>query len=664
MDLIKYCLNLKELWARDRRDLLEFRWNRNRAAFDCDTELFDSYAGVWKSYMGEDIDRPITEEEFVSDEEVKKGSRRWRSRTFMPIAKQKTVALSNLINDQVFRGNKVPFQCDIYPGLYANAEQFAELNQRRTMIENKLNEMLQRTNTPKAMKNVSLSGCIYGEGYLRKTIESLEFRRLNESGQVEIEYKDYLSAEFVSVWDIYRDLQFDNIDDGQGICQRTFVSIADVKRWMDEGSDESYWLPDMLKPAIDSLGRVSDNKINTAIDDSLSPRLRDIDEVSAKYEYLEFWVRVPSSLAEAYEKNKNIDTSINVDLDVDEEVEYAYVLCGILGEEIIRYNRSSRGDHPFYRFEMEHDPDSVGGISVIDNVINEQIVLNGMIRCYEDNKKLSANLVFAADDSAFVGDFKDWYPGADLKLEGRRNVNEAIQQLTIRDVGDTLVNGIQMFMQFADMSSNLPREQQGMPSNNPQTAFEIQQRLERSGKYVGQVISNLDDHVIEPFINDCYEWLAADPEFADLGMAFKVNALGFASYESRALRQQALMQLTALMAQNPDWREKMSADYFLGEIAKSLGIPPAQFIKSPEVIAQEKQEMENSPEYQLNMKKIQAEVAKAEAEVFKLEAETENIKADTVAETVESTMNQATKMGSSVPIASEDMPNEILKTTM
>ena len=652
--LVRFCNKLLDTWKRDRQTLLEPRWNRNRAAFECDTDEFDMYAGVWKAYQG-GSDRPITEDEFYDKDFEGNSCRDWHSRTFLPISKQKAVALTNLINDQVFRSNRIPFQSQIYPDLYADEAQYAELDERRTKIQDKLYEMLDRTDAVKGFKDCVRTASVYGEGYVRKVVQRVELRSVTKEQGIRTEYKDYLGAEHVSVWDMFRDLQFDDLDDGDGLCQRTFVSIADMQRIVTEEGEDSYWLPDQLKCAVSELHRGSDYSGDNT---SVNPRLRDFSDFSSKYEYYEFWVRVPARLAEDFERKACVD--IDVEIENEDYLDSVYVLCGVLGNTVIRYARVERGDHPFYRFEFERDPDRVGGISVIDNVVNEQIVLNGMIRSYEDNKKLSSNLILASDEAAFVGDYKDWEPGLDLKLRGRRNINEAIQQFIVADVGDTLVSGIQMFSQFADMSSMIPREQQGMPSNNPQTAFEIQQRLERSGKYVGQIISHLDS-VLEDYVNDCYEFLCEDPEFADLGMAFKMTALGFSSYEARALRQQGLMQLMALINQNPEWKAKVNADFFLEESAKSVSIPPSQFVKSDEKLEEEQQQREADPLYQMNMKKMDLEIRKLAAEVKETESEAVLNNAKAASEGVSSGIKKTESLSTTVD-PKQNLANELLST--
>lgn len=633
-DLTDYVLGLYRRWGDDRRVQLEDKWNKNRAAFMRDVEQFDDLAGVWRQYQKGEAPVPATTEEFMEDKgDLVKNQVSWHSKTFLSVIKQKVVSGANLVNDQVFKGNKVPFQFDIYTSIYKTNEEWEIINDKRNEISKELIRMVNRTGVAKEMR-LTVFGCaLYGEGYFKKKIEIVETKsnRLNAFDQIEtiLEEEEMLSGDNVSVWNIFRDLQFSNIDDGDGLIQREFVSTADMRAKLEDEGEEFYWIEDSLEEAILSVESGSTDNIagSTPLDaqntESVSPRIRNLENYSAQHEYLESWVRVPTFMVDKLETL--IETGEYDDSDNDEEINgyYSYILLGLFNGFAVRYTRTEKGGHPYYRSIWEEDPDGGAGIGVADNVEGDQVVLNGMIRNYEDNKKLSANILLACNRDILGGDFKDWYPGKEIELEGVKDVREAIQQLVIVDTGDSLMSGIEMFMQFADMSSNIPRSQQGMQTENPATAFEIQQTLERSGKYIGTVITEFDNRLLEPYLNDAYEWLSLKPEFEDLGGAFRVTALGFSSYEARALRQQGLMAIFAMISQNPEWQKLVNGDYFLREIARGQGIPPEEFVKSKEKLQEEALAESNSMEAQLANQQMALAIEKLSFEVAKIKSERE-----------------------------------------
>ena len=118
----------------------------------------------------------------------------------------------------------------------------------------------------------------------------------------------------------------------------------------------------------------------------------------------------------------------------------------------------------------EIDLDGISGTGVADNVESVQMVLNGMVRAFEDNKKLAANVIVAIKKALLLewsGTFK---PGELIEVaEEAKSAAEAIQQIIIQDVGETLLSGIALMERYAEEGSMLPKILQG-------TAFEKQKR--------------------------------------------------------------------------------------------------------------------------------------------------------------------------------------------
>jgi hypothetical protein len=621
-NLYEYSHGVYDRFSRDRAISLERKWNKNRAAFSRDTLLFDTYAGSWRPYQDKRIMVPATEEQFdEAGADDPASALDWRSDTFMTTTKQKVVAGANLVNDQLFKNGDIPFALDLFGTVIGDAANYEILNNKRTNLEQHIKETSRRTDTVKGMKKTVQSASLYGEGYFKMAMETIVYtsHRINkDTGKVETAYEelDFLSGDCISVWDIFRDLSVSDITTGDGIIHRSFVSVADLDDFI-EGGEDDFWDTDALEVVRRrnndtgnmNVGHAMPTPISSSGSDSISPHLRYLDYIDKSLEYLECWIRVPNKLLSEHT--------------CEDFGEYGYTYCmvGLLDDEVVRFNPIDREDIPFLKIDWEIDPDSYPGIGVADNVEGDQKVLNGMIRNYEDNKKLSSNVMFAVNREFLSGDWDTWNPGKTIDLDGARDIREALQQFIVQDVGDNLINGIQMFLQFADMSSNIPRAQQGMPSNNPQTAFEIQQRLERSGKYIGSVISNIDEFLIQPFIETVYDILCLEPDFDDLGGAFRVNPLGFSSYESKAIKQQSLMSVFALTSQNPEFQRVINAQYFLTEISKTLGLNSDEFVKSKEQLQQEQQAAESSPEAQMQHRSQALMLEKLSAEVDKLKAE-------------------------------------------
>ena len=628
-----YVLNIFNRFVQDRQTVLEHKWEKNRAAFARDTVTFDAYAGAWRKYQAGGV-QAMSEEQFrelgANDPAQ---AYDWHSDTFYSLTKQKVVAGANLANDQLFRGGDIPFSLDLFASHITDAATYSELDTRRQYMEETMKEDIRLTDSCVEMKKVVQSASLYGEGYFKMKMDVVPYvsNRYNEREKRIMtihEEQDVLSGEMVSVWNIFRDLNYSDVKMGDGIIQRQFISLADMDDFIEAG-EENYWLVDVLLSIYDSAysddGSATENYnsslgSNTSIATTISPHKRYLNYSMSDFEYLECWIRVPCSL---------LDEFNCVPLHKRRKRGYSYALIGLLDEKIVRFAEIEADSIPFLKIDWERDPDDCPGIGVADNVEPEQKVLNGVIRSFEDNKKLTSNLLIAADKESLSGDWNDWQPGKQIDIDGARDINSVIQQFTVADVGQTLLGAVDMFLQFADMSSNIPRAQQGMPSGNPQTAFEIQQRLERSGKYIGNIISGIDDNLIRPFVERYYDFLCLEPDFEDMNGLFRVTPLGFASFESKSLKQQGLMMIFSLINQNPEFQQVINIQYFLREISKSQGLNPNEFIKSDEQLKQEQQQREASPEAQMahRMNALQIEMLSKQVDELQSKINLNNAKA-------------------------------------
>jgi hypothetical protein len=201
-----------------------------------------------------------------------------------------------------------------------------------------------------------------------------------------------------------------------------------------------------------------------------------------------------------------------------------------------------------------------------------------------------------------------------------------------------------MGMQLADMSSNIPRSSQGQESTNASTAYEIQQRLERAGKYIGRVISNVDAYM-EPMIMKFYYLNMVDPN-VDFEVKFpgQVKVQGFESYESRVLKVQKLMATMQLFSQDQNLYSRFKPDWIMREIIKSNDVNPNMVMKNDEemqadaemaAVAAQREEMKADMEAEKTRAEIQvlyAERDKLLMEVDKVESETKQTEKETLNE--------------------------------
>ena len=225
------------------------------------------------------------------------------------------------------------------------------------------------------------------------------------------------------------------------------------------------------------------------------------------------------------------------------------------------------------------------------------------------------------------------YPGQQIEIsEECEDVRQAIQQLQFADVGESLMSMINLAMSFADDESSIPRVQQGAGGSGRETAFELSQRLEKSGKYIGNVIRNIDNGIIQPLIESFLEFNMDDPEYGAEKGDFKCVANGFTSFQNRLTKLSGIRQAIEMATGNEELYKRVKFDEIYKEFTELLDIDTDKwFMKDDEFEELEQQQAEAQKEIQqLEMQKIQAEIsltqAKAEAEKVMLEIEVERLK--------------------------------------
>jgi hypothetical protein len=220
--------------------------------------------------------------------------------------------------------------------------------------------------------------------------------------------------------------------------------------------------------------------------------------------------------------------------------------------------------------------------------------------------------------------------------ENCTDARQAIQQVTFQNILAPLIEGIRMFLEFGDYESQLPRAEQGAQGDNSQTAFELQQRLERSGKYIGGGVRRFDD-MIQWYVGQQCDFNQANPaETVGVGN-FRVIATGFSSFQNQVVRLNKLLQTLNTIIASPDLSRMHKLQWLLREIYKAQDIDPDQLLKSPDEQAQDDQAQQQSEQNQLAIAMLKAEVAAAEAKGRKDDASAQQILASI--ETTRQTVN-------------------------
>lgn len=574
-----------EPWKRERERLLEDKWQRNLSAYNAISD------GYWKHEEAEG----------------------WRSDTFIQITKLKIMAAWSMVVDMLLQGGKIPFMLLPSPWDRVKLEELSGEQQR--ILEESLDDMTQLIlqqmedcNADKQLMRCAMSGAIYGEYIAKRYVHEIERRNYVAQSMAPMGYPDMQGQytryeknaqmvaqpgwEYKSIWSIFRDLEMDDLQECVGVVERQLLSPYELRQKMN--------LPFYLARAAERAINEAPKKGTTEPADqsntmSLPPWLREIDHRFKTIDYLEFWGRVPRVLVEEFEQTLDAPADYTIIQEVEDDGDEVEIMACLAGQEVVRYTRTVPNERPYYRGVWEEHLDHVDAIGVADNLKDIQKVLNGLVRAFEDNTRLASDVIIAFNDSMFGQWDRKIKPGLTLPSnEALDDVRKAFQQIVIQDTSQGTIAGIEYYERKADEQSMLPRIMQGdvAEKKKPDTLGELQLLYESAGKYLGGVIKNIDEALIEPLCRDFYEYNMEDPSVDPQTKGnFITKALGFTSFQNKVVRVQALMTFLSLLISSELLAGEGKLRDIMEEIAKATDLEPSQVLKSQDEKAEEQAAM-------------------------------------------------------------------------
>ena len=516
----------------------------------------------------------------------------WRSRTYIKLIKAKIFTAYAMIVDVFLQGGDVPFS------LVQSPHQGHIPDELRPVIDEAIEEMGDRIREQLRDRRADLetikkflSLAIYGMAWSKYNILPVEHTffeptEFDEESGMPVDFelrqtsKDVPGHEYKSVWSILTDMEDDDLQTNRGTFDYNLASTFELHQKLGK----PHYIDEKIKKVI---AEYKDGDATTTEDESnIPPGKRGLVKRKKVIPNKEFWGRAPIEDVRDFEKDNNLgDQDGDVDI-MDRSGEEVEVLVEMAGDEIIRYLRREPKRRPFKRCYWEESLDSASGVGIADNLEDIQGVVNGMVRAFEDNKKLSANVITAIKRSFLApGQSEDITPGMQIDItEACEDVRQAIQQVVIQDVGETLLSGINLMLSMADKVGQIPEIMQGLtlPKHKTDTLGEINWLMENAGKYLGMVIRNNDEQFVEPEITDIYIYNMKNTEYDGQKVSAVVHATGFTSFQNKAQRQQKIMHLLQLILSDDELRAEAKVRPHLEELYKILDVDPDDFLKTQE----------------------------------------------------------------------------------
>lgn len=658
------------------REILENKWRKNWTAY--------------KTIPGLELDQRTG----MGNKNSEEDSKDWRSKTVADITRVKVTAGSILVSDVLLANGEIPLMLkenkhigDVIGsvmtsfGLTDESQDMggtgdvSRVNENVLRMTKLVQEQMKRGGAEKALRQAILSAAIYGEGISRAVSDTFRFQSYETFGNGEWIQKtiedDGLRMEPVSVWDFFTELENHDIQRNAGLFQRTMMSRLDVlEKFQNDPLVQKEKL-ERIKRRREENGSSYGASLNNE-----SPAAQLVNRRKKDLKVLEFWGRAPESLV----RNAEAETQNGGLLSFPSYLEdrQCEIMAVVVDDELIKFARVEEMSRPYFRVWWEEGVDDISGQSVADNVSVMQESLNSFMRAFEDNKKLSSNVILAMKRSMIEreSDEGKLVPGKIFYLdESARNASEAIQAITIPDTGSTLRDGIALYEERGNNNSMIPEIAYGIAPAGDATATEVQTRNEKAGKYISDIVKGFDANWIEPAGKFFYNWNMLDERVPEsFKGAYDVQALGFHSYQDKILRMNRIRDMLNMALSTPDLLQKLNLNALLTEWMKANELDPDTFLLSEgseedprfNALVQQTEErlqaMEQTIQQVINelpslSKASELEAERENAEIRKIEAETEKIKGETL-NAVDKARNERAKVIADIEKNARDKADE------
>ena len=552
----------------------------------------------------------------------------WRSTTWIGMVRVKVWSFYAVLLDTVLKAGKIPFSLE--PSPYDEIQDEAYIQDRDKRIERmtkKIEGQLVARKADREYMNKWLSGAYYGMAFSKFDVDPVkhtEFKMVDmglgdaQQYMAPEEMAQYVRYEmvqdeedtpghrYVSVWNMVWDMEANDLQSGAGYAEKIPSSAYDLRSLVGKAG----YVEDAIKRVID---RNIHDEIGKDSSESISehPAKEALQDRNQKFKRYEYYMLAPRKYVDEFEKLLKSGQTDIYELgmisdfeDAEESGDDVEIMGEIVDKEIIRHVRNNTGKRAHHMWVIEKNLDETTGTGIADNMEDVQSSLVGMVRAFEDNKKLSANVTTAIKKRFFSNpnQLDDVIPGKQYDINDQcDDVRKAIIPVVFADVGESLVSGIGLMKQFSDDVSMIPTIMQGftLPKHQPDTAYEMRQLTENAGKYVGQAIRNNDEQFIEPEINDIYVYNMLYGEDESCKVNCKVVANGFTSFQNKEIRGERMKMALAAFISSEILLPYVKVKPHLDVIYESMDEDPEKFIKSDEereAEAQQEAEMQAQAE--------------------------------------------------------------------
>ena len=454
-------------------------------------------------------------------------------------------------------------------------------------MEKKIHDQLDESEATKQLRSAAFEMPLFGTGIMKGPMAvDKEYPDWDAEGNYIPVTKTVPKVSYVSVWDFYPDPDAASITDCQYSIQRHKMNRSQLR--------ELKRRPFFRKDVIEDVIIQGESYAKKYWEDDLQDY--QTDSGVDRFEVLEYWGVMDMKTIEEH------------DIEIPEELESAdelQVNIWICNDRVIRsvLNPFKPVRLPYYAVPYEHNPYSLFGIALAENMDDTQTLMNGFMRMAVDNAVLSGNLIFEVDETNLVpGQDMQLYPGKVFRRQGGAP-GQALFGTKYPNVSGENLQLFDKARQLADESTGLPSFSHGQTgvSGVGRTSSGISMLMNAAAGGIKTVIKNIDDYMLGPMGKNFFHFNMQFDFDKSIRGDLEVKARGTESLMANEVRSQRLLQFLQVGA-NPNLAPWMKSQYIIREIAKSMELDPDKVTNN----------IEEAQEQAMVMQKQQAE-AQAQA---------------------------------------------------
>ncbi|MDO8547860.1 MAG: hypothetical protein Q7R68_10955 [Nitrospirales bacterium] len=441
--------------------------------------------------------------------------------------------------------------------------------------ETRIYSWLTRAGYTREMRKVIFDAARIGVGILKgpfpEKIRVMAVKKNKTDGRIGliIEEKIVPTCRWVNPWFIYPDPACgEDLHSADYIFERDGLSPKQVRKLKG--------LPGYLDHEIDAVLEKGPDK--TRIDSRAPNEKKNEDQFEAWY----YYGRIPRSALEA--GNAEAAKPIPADRKFVDAI-----VTMINGRPIkVVLQTLDSGEGIYHSVPWMRRTGYWAGIGVAEQVQMPQRMINAATRAMLNNAGVSGGPQIVIDQGAITPVNGQWYLTSGKlwykSTEGTTDdVNKAFQTYDIPNVVDPMMKIINYALRLAEESTSIPLITQGQSGKTtPETFGATQLQNNNANQLLRSIGYSFDDHITEPFIHRCYEWLLLDPDVPeDEKQEFLIDAHGSSAMVERAIQDQTITQMFPELLANAG-AFGINPKRLFAQLWKMRHLDPAEVQNTPE----------------------------------------------------------------------------------